>query len=334
MKRAGFLYQRISEYDNLLVAFHDAARGKRHRPDVEQFRASLQENIRRLREEFLTERLELGDYHYFTIHDPKERRICAASFRERVIHHAVINIVGEYLERPFIHHTFACRRGKGQHRAAVLAGRFASRFPFFLKMDVRKYFDSIRHDQVGRQLRRILKDPALLRFFDRLLDTYHTQPGRGLPIGNLTSQYLANLYLSPFDQFVKHDLGCSAYIRYMDDIVLWGTREEVRSWRNSAIAFLDEQLGLQTKRGGFINRSDHGCDFLGYRVFPGRLRLSRRSARRLRVKTRRLEQAFQRREIGEDELQQRATALFAFAATADTLELRRSVVQASVLMEY
>jgi len=242
VKRIGYLYQRIPDYDNLLGAFHAAARGKHRGDEVRKFRDSLDENIRDLRSDLLSERVALGDYHYFTIYDPKERRICAASFRERVIHHAVMNVVGRHLERPLIDGTFACRQGKGQHRAALAARQFAARFPFFLKMDIRKYYDTIDHVRVADQLRRIFKDAALLRFFDRLLRTYHTQPGRGLPIGNLTSQYLANLYLSPLDHFVNRQLCCSSYVRYMDDIVLWGTRQQVRTWRRAATDFLADTL--------------------------------------------------------------------------------------------
>ncbi|MCO6456699.1 MAG: group II intron reverse transcriptase domain-containing protein [Pirellulaceae bacterium] len=334
MKRAGFLYERISDYDNLLSAFHAASRGKRQQPVVQRFRDSLQQQIVQLREDFHRERLRLGDYHYFTIHDPKERLICAASFRERVIHHAVINVVGPVLERPLIDNTFACRPGKGQHRAARLACYFAHGHPYFLKMDVRKYFDSIEHVRVARQLRRLIKDAAVLRLFDRLLATYQTSPGRGLPIGNLTSQYLANLYLSPFDHFVNHELRCSSYVRYMDDFMLWGTRDEVRRWRPLAAAFLDQRLGLRLKAGGFINRCSHGCDFLGFRVFPDSLRLSRRSARRLRAAMRRLEMMFARGRIDERQLQQRATAVFAFAQSSDSRALLARVARSSHLEDY
>jgi RNA-directed DNA polymerase len=334
VKRIGFLYEQISQYENLLDAFHAAARRKRQRPEVRAFSESLPRQLTRMQDGFRHESLELGDYHYFTIYDPKQRRICAASFPERVIHHAVVNVAGTVLLRPLIDQTYACRVGKGQHRAVGLARRYAEDFPFFLKMDVRKYYDSIEHARVAQQLARILKDPPLLRWFDRLLDTYHTQPGRGLPIGNLTSQYLANLFLSPLDHFVQHQLGCRAYIRYMDDFVLWGTRQQVRQWRPAASGFLAERLRLQTKGGGFINRSTHGCEFLGYRVFPDRLALSRQAARRLRAKTRALEYAFARGELTEDELQRRVTAVFSFAAAADSRTLRRGVVAGTLLQAY
>ena len=334
MKRIGLLYDRIPRYENLLSAFHAAARGKRERAEVRAFHDALPRNLLWIRAGFQNASLPLGDYHYFTIYDPKRRRICAASFPERVIHHAVVNVVGPVLERPLIDQTFACRRGKGQHRAARLACRYADRFPFFLKMDVRKYYDSIDHTQVAQQLGRLIKDPALLRWFDQLLDTYHTERGRGLPIGNLTSQYLANLYLSPFDHFVQQQLGCSAYVRYMDDFVLWGTRQQVRAWHPAARDFLAERLSLGIKRGGFVNRSGQGCEFLGYRVFPGRMRLSRRAARRLRAKTRALEHAYARGELTESELQQRVTAVFSFAAGTDSRGLRRRVAEATLLKDY
>jgi len=333
MRRIGNLYGHIADYENLLAAFHAAARGKRDRAEVQEFARHLPDRIGRLRDELLAETVHLGNYHYFLIHDPKQRRICAAEFRERVLHHAVINVVGLYLERPLIDHTFACRKGKGQLRAARFAQDCARRFPFFLKMDIRKYFDSIAHATVRDQLGRLFKDPALLRFFDRLLDTYETRQGHGLPIGNLTSQYLANLYLSTFDHYVKQVLRCRAYVRYMDDLLLFGARHEVNSWQESGAAFLAEELGLEVKNGGFTNRTAHGCDFCGYRVLPIRLGLARHAARRMRRKWMVLERAYTMHGIGALELQSRAAALFAFAETADSGVFRRNLARASILGE-
>ncbi len=334
MKRMGRLYERIADYDNLLQAFHAAALGKRHKPDVISFTNDLHRQLDEIRDEFAEERVRLGSYRFFTIFEPKKRSICAASFRERVIHHAVINVAGEQLQRPLIDQCFACRKGKGQHRAARLAKTYAHQYGYFLKMDIRKYFDSIAHAEVLRQLRSLFKDPKLIHFFERLLDTYHTTARHGLPIGNLTSQYLANLYLSPMDHFVKQELRCPAYLRYMDDFMLWGTQSELRHYRRAVIDFLFERLDLVVKGGGFINRTLHGCDFLGLRIFPDQLRLSRNSKHRLRCRKKVLEKKFLNGTISELELQQRITSVYAFAASADTVALRRSEAQKSILTEY
>lgn len=334
MRRIGRLYERITEYDNLLQAFHAAALGKRHKPDVISFTNDLHRQLGEIRDEFAEERVRLGTYRFFTVFEPKKRFICAASFRERVIHHAVINVAGEQLQRPLIDQCFACRKGKGQHRAAQLAQTYAQRYGYFLKMDIRKYFDSIVHAEVLRQLRCLFKDPKLIRFFERLLDTYHTVARHGLPIGNLTSQYLANLYLSPLDHLVKQELRCPAYLRYMDDFMLWGTRSELRYYRRAIVDFLFERLGLEVKGDGFINRASHGCDFLGFRIFPDQVRLSRNSKHRLRRRERVMEKNFLNGTLGELELQQRITSIYTFAASADTLALRRSEAQKSILTEY
>ena len=166
----------------------------------------------------------------------------------------------------------------------------------------------------------------MLRLYQRVLSTYCIQPYRGLPIGNLTSQYFANLYLSPLDHFVKQTLRCRYYVRYMDDFMLWGTQQQVRQWQKQTITFLKEHLALNARGTGWINHTSHGCDFLGFRVFPHALRLSSRSKRRFRIKLHDLEQGLKKGVIGEEVYQQRMTALCAFAAQADSEAYRRKLI--------
>ena len=156
----------------------------------------------------LRRRFPLGVYHQFTIFDPKERLITAPCFRERVLHHAIMNVCEPVFERWLIADTFACRKGKGRIVALERARTFAGRFPFFLKFDIRKYFDSISHDDPVGPAAADLQGPSrLLMLLDRIIAAYETAPGRGLPIGSLTSQHFANFYLGWFDRFVKEDLG-------------------------------------------------------------------------------------------------------------------------------
>ena len=287
MKRVGNLWPRIAERDNLLLAFHKAARGKADRREVVRFRADLEENIGFLRRALLHETYTLGDFHRFTVFDPKERVIHAAAFPERVIHHAVMNVCGPLLDRRMICHSYAGRQGKGQYLALEQARNNACRFACYLKLDIRKYFDSIPHELLLESVFRVFKDPALMRFWHNCIVCYSTEAGRGIPIGSLTSQHLANHYLSPLDQWIQAQPACCGYVRYMDDFVVWSHDSvALRKMRADISGLLREQLGLELKSSGVIQRSGMGMDFLGYRVFPDRLQLNARSWRRFQRKLR------------------------------------------------
>jgi hypothetical protein len=328
MKRTGELIEAIAAPDNLRLAFWKAAKGKGGKADCLAFRERLDANLDKLQAELLSGRVPVGDYHCFAIHDPKERTISAASFRERVLHHALMNLCEPVLERAAIFDSHACRRGKGRLLAVERAQRFARRHKWFLKMDIRKYFDWIHQGTLRGLLRRKFKDPALLGLFDSILASYQTTTGRGLPIGNLTSQHLANFYLGPLDRFIKEDLQRGAYVRYMDDLVVWGQGgHELREVRELVRTFLAAQLRLELKDNTAINRTAFGMDFLGCRLFPSVLRLARRSKVRFARKFRRYERAHLEGQWSELVLQQRMQALLAFVMQAESGAFRRHVLQ-------
>lgn len=221
---------------------------------------------------------EVGPYHQFTIFDPKERLITAPCFRDRVLHHAVTLVCEPVFERLLIADTFACRRGKGRIAAVERARSFARCFHWFLKLDIRKYFDSIDHAILSRLLRRKLKDRRLLELFDRIIASYEVAPGRGVPIGSLTSQHFANFYLGQLDRFVKEELQAGGYVRYMDDFVVWGKdRAGLTTVRDRIKEFVARELSLTLKPHPYINQSRWGMDFLGCRVKPSHIGLNRRS---------------------------------------------------------
>lgn len=213
MKRVGNLYLKIAEPQNLRLAFVKAAKGKQARTEVVEYRERLEENLALLRNQLLEGRVELGCYRFFYVHDPKKRLICAASFAERVLHHAVMNLCEPVFEAYSIDDSFACRRGKGQQRAINRAQQFARRYPWYLKLDIARYFDSIDHDVVEGLLQRRFKDNSLLQLFSQILNSYAATPGKGLPIGNLISQHLANNYLGFFDHWVKQERRVKGYVR-------------------------------------------------------------------------------------------------------------------------
>jgi retron-type reverse transcriptase len=328
MKRHGQLMAKIADAENLRLAFWKAAKGKRGKADCVAFRERLDENLAALRAELLEGDVPVGNYHYFTVHDPKERLICAATFRERVLHHAVMNVCEPVLERAAVFDSYACRKGKGRLLAVERAQGYARTHGWCLKMDIRKYFDSIDHERLRALLGRKFKDPMLLGLVDRILASYQTTPGRGLPIGNLTSQHFANFYLAPLDRFLKEELRRGAYVRYMDDFVVWGgSGRELREVWERVRSFLTAELKLELKANTAINRTACGMDFLGYRLFPGTVRLARRSKVRFARKFRRYEAAHRCGRWSELMLQQRMTALLAFVMPAESGAFRRHVME-------
>ena len=322
MKRIGNLFERVVDRDNLRLAFLKASRGKRHRDDQRRFEANLEVELTRLREGLLAGDYPVGDYRRFTIFDPKEREICAASFGERVLQHALMNVCEPYFDRWMVAQTFASRTGMGQTAAVTQARACAARHAWFLKADFRKYFDSIPHIGIQRLLARRFKDRAVLDWFFRILAAYEKTPGRGLPIGNLTSQFFANLYLDALDREV---LGRGfAYVRYMDDFVAWSDdRRRLVELRAELTAFARDVLDLAFKQVPYVNRTRHGMDFLGMRIFPQSVRLSRASKLRYSRTVRAYEWRFAHGRMGERELQDRLTALTAFTLQAEAAAWRR-----------
>ena len=217
-----------------------------------------------LQNELIEATYQPNPYRYFKIYDPKERTISVADFRDRVVHHALINVLEPIYERVFIHDSYATRKNKGTHLAVERAQNFLLFNSWFFKSDIDKYFDSINHQTLLKLLQRKIKDEPLLEIITRIV--YNSNDSKvGLPIGNLTSQFFANVYLNHFDQFVKRQLKAKYYIRYMDDFVVFHPdKNQLKTWRIPIRAFLIDELGLQLKaKATFLNSRQNGLTFLG-----------------------------------------------------------------------
>lgn len=314
--------------DNLRLAFLKAFKGKSGNQQACRFRDNLWEELAAMRSELLSGALCVGDYHFFRIYDPKERMICAASFRERVLHHAIMNICEPFFERYAIHDSYACRTGKGLHRAIDRAQQFCRKYPWYLKLDIRHYFDSIHHETLLKLVAKRLKDRTVLALFEKILASYKTGPGRGLPIGNLVSQHCANLYLGLLDHAVKEERKVPGYLRYMDDFVLFGSdREYLKQQLNWVEEFLATRLKLDLKDNRQLNRCSLGVPFLGFRIFPHTIRLAPRSRARFARKLRQYEQEAENGRLDEAGLARRVTALVSFTQAADAAGFRRMIIQ-------
>lgn len=340
MKRDNYLIDRIACPENLRLAFWKAQRNHSIKEDIEEYRRHLDVNLIALRNEILCGEVNVGDYHYFTIHDPKERLICAATFRERVLHHALMNICHDNFERYQIFDSYACRVGKGTYAALDRAKSFHRRYNWFLKLDVRKYFQNIDHEALKDLLRHRFKEEKLLSIFNQIIDSYNSQLStfnfqqKGLPIGNLTSQYFANHYLASADRYVTEQLRVPAYVRYMDDMALWSnSKAELLSLGKNFETYIAEHLKLELKPF-CLNAVDRGLPFLGYLLFPGRTRLGAAGKKRFSVKIEDYTVKLQQGYWSQMEYQQHVLPLISFVRYADTLRFRRDVSKRKKNVEY
>lgn len=327
MKRIGKVYCLISEPDNIRLAFWKAAKGKHDRKGVVAFRNSLERNIQGLTNQLSERRVNLGHYHFFYVFDPKKRLICAASFPERVLHHAIMNVCEPVLEAYAIHDSYACRKGKGTRKALARTQIFSRTHLWYLKLDIKRYFDSIDHEVLMCLLERQFKEKCLLNLFRQMLETYSTEPGKGLPIGNLISQHLANFYLGFFDHWIKEVRRINAYVRYMDDFVLWSAEKAILKEELQVISmFLNRKLKLQLKMNIQLNRCSWGIPFLGYRVYSHRIRLIPRSKCRFVRKFKKFEQNFVNGKWSQETLRQHMEPLLEFTRVADAARFRQNVI--------
>jgi len=312
LRSYGGLFPQIVSAENLLQAMGAASRGKRTRPEVVRFLDGADQELQSLQRELSGGTYVPGSYRCFRICDPKPRMISCAPFRDRVVHHAVCDVIGPVIERRFIFDSFACRVGKGTHRATQRAQGFARRFRYFLKLDVGSFFDTVDHGILLSLLGRIFRERPLLA----LLETIVRAPvpgasaGRGVPIGNLTSQWFANLYLDGADHRVKETLRVPGYVRYMDDFLLFADSKASLWGAHDALeAYLAAERGLKLKaRATQLAPCAEGIPFLGMRVFPGTWRLQHRRFLRTRRRNRWMERQVLAERMTGEQLARSATA--------------------------
>ena len=237
-------------------------------------------------------------------------------------HHALINVCEPVFESYQVFDSYACRRGKGLDAALERARTFAARGGWYLKLDVRKFFDSIHHDTLKTMLRRRFKDRVVLRHFDAVIDGYESAPGRGVPIGNLTSQHFSNFYLAAMDHHIKEVLRAGRFVRYMDDFVLWhDDRDALKALHGQVAGFLREKLHLDLKPA-VLQPTAAGLTFLGYRIFPHRIGLAPRSRQRFLLKGRAYQAMLDSGLWDERETARHMEPLFAFIRRGESRPFR------------
>jgi retron-type reverse transcriptase len=292
MKTYTNLYENAFSFKALLQAYKRARRGKRYRTVALTFSEQLESNILALRNSLYSGTYEQGHYHKFIVHDAKKRNIQAAPFRDRVVHQAVHVVLEPIFDRSFIFDSYACRKGKGTFAAILRFEQFAKSNTYVLTGDISKYFANIDHAILMQLLAKRIADKKMLRLCEIIIDSSHETQGKGIPIGNLTSQLFANIYLNELDQFVKQRLGVHAYVRYMDDFMLMSNnkaflhdaKKQIEDFVRDTLA-----LALHPKKSEVIPLCV-GIEYLGYRIFPHYRKLKKVTVQRFIKRTKRAQE--------------------------------------------
>ena len=326
------LLEAMADYGNIQKAYNKARKCKRYRKEVLLFTKDKEENLDRVRDDILNLAYEPSGYRYFKVFEPKERQIMALPFYDRVVQHAINNVLEPIFDKRFISQSYACRKGKGMHAASDQLQKWLYEWQKFhpdeplyaIKADVHHYFQSINHEVLKGEVRRVIKDAAVLALVDKIIDHNGSMPeGVGIPVGNLTSQLFANIYLDKLDKYIKHTLGAKQYIRYMDDfIILSPDIGELRRWLADIEVFLWDGLQLKLNPKTTILAAKNGIDFVGYRHRATHRKVRRDSIRRIKKTIKKCESG----KITKEQLQKSITSRAGHAGHADSYNLRKKII--------
>ncbi len=334
MKRLGRLWPQLIEFENLLSAWQKARRGKRQTPEAARFEFYLEKELIRLQRQLQNGDYRPGSYRLFTIYERKPRQIAAAPFRDRVVHHAIMNCIEPGLDPTFIQDSYACRKGKGVHQAVNRYQTWARRYAYALKLDVVQYFASIDHQILKHKLYRRIKDKQVLCLLDTIIDgSPIAEEGdakismrKGIPIGNLTSQFFANLYLDDLDHYVQQELKVHAYLRYVDDMVIL---DDDKSRLHDIRSKIEERLGVERlrlhPRKAQVSPVTKGLNLLGYLVYPASRRLRNDNGHRFYRRLRGFAEGYNQGRLDFSDFDPSVQSWIGHAIHADTYGLRRTI---------
>lgn len=345
MKTYKNLYQQVYDFSNIVQAWQKARQGKRYTPTVATFAQNLDVELLALEQELQDETYQPGGYRSFTVHEPKRRKISAAPFRDRVVHHALCQVIVPIYERKFISDSYANRVGKGTHKALDRCTYFMRRYPYVLQCDIQQFFPAIDHTILKQLLAKPIKDAPLLKLCDKIIDSgqgiladeytmryfagddlFAMERPRGLPIGNLTSQFWANVYLHELDLFVKQHLRCRAYVRYVDDFLLFAPdKPTLNQWRESIITFLQTLRLTIHQRRAHVRPVSTGITFLGFIVYPDHRLLKRSKGIRYRRHLKSLYRHYLAGDITAEQARASVMAWLGHVQHGDTWQLRRKM---------
>ncbi|MFA5232269.1 MAG: reverse transcriptase/maturase family protein [Candidatus Paceibacterota bacterium] len=315
MKRKGSLFDCICSFNNIHLAYLKAKKGKRFKKDILSFSHDLEKNLILIKWELEAQTYEHGRYKEFVVQDSKRRLIRAPLFKDRVVHHALCNIVEPIFEKSFIFDSYACRKNKGIHKGIKRLKVFLKdkRNDYCLKCDISRYFDSIDQGVLLKIIKNKIKDKRTVWLVEQIINSFNQETRTGIPIGNLTSQLFANIYLNELDQFIGHYLKQKKFIRYMDDFLVLGDKKELRCLKEKIKNYLRPNLKLELHpKKANIFPLFKGVDFLGYVAFKNHVLLRKSTVKRFLKKM---------KKVGGG----RTNAWLAYAKHADAFGLTKAV---------
>ncbi|MDP3728396.1 MAG: reverse transcriptase/maturase family protein [bacterium] len=332
MKTYKNLWHELCSYENLLLAFQKARKGKTQKPYVKEFEKNLKQNLLQLQAELLLQVYRPKPLETFIIHDPKTRKISKSAFRDRVVHHAICNILEPIYENIFIYDSYANRKGKGTVKALERFNTFKRKVSknnilecFVLKADIKQYFETVDQEILINILKQKIKDEKVLSIIKIIIGNYQgKQKGKGMPLGNLTSQFFANVYLHELDIFVKHNLKEEYYIRYVDDfIILDKDKKRLEQVKITLNQFLEENLKITLHKGkSKIISLEEGVSFLGFRIFYYHRILKKVNIRKIDRRILEQKQAYEKGKITFDDIYNSLEGTFAHISNANTIRWR------------
>ena len=332
MKRIGKLWPQVVSFDNLWLAYNKAKRAKANRDSVAAFSFNVEVELLTLQQELVSGTYQPGKYRQFVIKERKPRLISAAPFRDRVVHHAIMNVLEPILDKRFYYHSYACRSGKGVHKAVNQYQKWSQQYAYVLKLDIARYFPSIRHQQLKSQLRCIIKDIALLNLLDLIIDASPTlESNVGLPIGNLTSQYFANLYLNDIDHWLCGLVQVKGYLRYVDDLMIL-SNSKTELWQVKTLLEAElSRLGLQLhQKKQQLMRCSEAVDILGYKISRYKRWLRNDNGYRFQRKLTKKALCYKQGKLTIAEIKPSVQSWLGHAMHGETLGLRKKIFDACI----
>jgi retron-type reverse transcriptase len=326
VKRHTNLFDQIISFENLLLASRKAQKCKRFKPSVSSFNLELEKELLIIQHELKYQTYQPGSYKRFLIFDPKKRLISAAPYRDRVVHHALCNVIEPIFDKTFIYDSYACRKNKGTHKAVDRFTKFCRLNRYVLKCDISKYFDSVDHEILFELIARKIKDRKTLWLIKLIIASLNGQGGKGIPIGNLTSQFFANIYLNGMDHFIKEELKCEYYIRYVDDfVVLDGDKKKLHEIKAAIVDYVVRlKLKLHPAKSTVFPVTQ-GTDFLGYKIYPTHRLVRKSNVKRFIRRMKKYYEALLRGKIISEKISMSVQSWAAHAAHADSYGLLKKL---------
>jgi retron-type reverse transcriptase len=344
------IFPKIYDFENLFDAWKDGIKSKRYRDDVMTFSDKLEENLIEIQNELIWHTYKVGPYSLFYVYSPKKRLIMSLKFRDRVVQHAIFRQLNPLFEKQFICDSYACRVGKGTHKAVSRLQywlRQVERKPiqfYYLKLDISKYFYRIDHEILLKILAKKIDDEETMQLLTTIINSEETNFGLpmgadigdvsfeemikevGLPIGNLTSQMFANIYLNELDQYAKHKLHLHFYIRYMDDIIiLHPDKKYLDKIKTSIEVFLAEELHLQLNKKTCIRPVSMGIEFVGHRIWATHIKLRKKTAKKMKIGLQHQFAAYTARKIDKDTLDRSVASYNGIMKHFNSFGMKRSL---------